>query len=150
MTVRAPVPPVVTRRPAPLTAVLAVTFLGSIGSGGFWAGIFFVTAAWYGFSPVRNLALASLMGVVYAVAAAFAGRLLRAVERWLSPRSALAGTLCVWGLVAVLPLLAPGLEWVLWVAAIIGAAASAVMFPIVESYLTAGRHGRDMRSAIGW
>jgi hypothetical protein len=32
----------------------------------------------------------------------------------------------------------------------VGSAASATAFPIVESYLVAGRHGAAMRSAIGW
>jgi hypothetical protein len=33
---------------------------------------------------------------------------------------------------------------------VLGAAASAVTWPIVESYLSAGRHGAEMRAAIGW
>ncbi len=37
----------------------------------------------------------------------------------------------------------------LWIAALVGSAASATTFPVVESYLTAGRHGAEMRSAIG-
>ena len=44
-----------TDRPAPLHAVLAVTFAGSLSGGVFWAAIFFVTAGHYGFSPARNL-----------------------------------------------------------------------------------------------
>ena len=32
----------------------------------------------------------------------------------------------------------------------LGAVASAVTWPIVESYLSAGRHGAEMRAAIGW
>ena len=64
-------------RPAPLFAVLAVTFLGSVSGGAFWAGLFFVTAAHYGFSPLRNLVLASSMGAVYAVGALRAGAIVR-------------------------------------------------------------------------
>ena len=37
----------------------------------------------------------------------------------------------------------------MWAAALLGAAASAVTWPIVESYLSAGRHGAEMRAAIG-
>ena len=64
-------------RPAPLAAVLAVTFAGSLSGGVFWAAIFFLTANHYGFSPERNLVLAAAMGAVYAIGAATAGRLVR-------------------------------------------------------------------------
>ena len=57
-------------RPAPLAAVLAVTFAGSVSGGVFWAAIFFVTARQYGFTPTGNLVLAAVMGAVYAVTAA--------------------------------------------------------------------------------
>ncbi|HEX3695415.1 MAG TPA: hypothetical protein VH374_08490 [Polyangia bacterium] len=137
-------------RPAPLASVLAVTFLGSVSGGAFWAGIFFVTAKRYGFSPARNLVLASVMGAVYAVAALSVGRLLRALRGRLNPRGALVATLGSWGLASLTPLLAPAAPAVLWVTALIGAAASALTWPIVESYLSAGRHGARMRAAIGW
>jgi hypothetical protein len=133
-------------RPSPLGAVLATTFLGSVSGGAFWAGLFFVTAQAYGFSPVRNLALASLMGVVYAIAALNAGRLARGS----APRAVLFAAFGVWTAAALAPVLWPGSELVLWVTALLGSAASATAFPVVESYLAAGRHGAEMRAAIGW
>jgi hypothetical protein len=136
-------------RPAPLAVLLLVTFLGSVSSGIFWAAIFFVTAGPYHFSPARNLALAAAMGAVYALGARYAGTMLRALERRLSPRAVLGATLAIWGLAALAPL-ALGSEAALWGAALLGAAASAVTWPIVESYLAAGRHGSQMRAAIGW
>jgi hypothetical protein len=126
-----------------------VAFLGSVSSGVFWAGIFFITASRYQFSAVRNLALATAMGAVYAIGARLAGRLVRALERRLTPRAVLAATLLGWGLAALAPVLWPR-EASLWVAALVGPAAGAITWPIVESYLGAGRHGADMRSAIGW
>lgn len=132
-------------RPSPLRAVLAITFLGSVSGGAFWAGLFFVTAQAYGFSPMRNLALASAMGVTYTVAARSSGRLARGA----APRHVLLAAFALWAALACAPLVLPG-EVVLWVTALLGSAASATAFPIVESYLTAGRHGADMRAAIGW
>jgi hypothetical protein len=129
--------------------LLTVTFLGSVSSGVFWAGIIFITAESYHFSATRNLVLATAMGGVYALAARLAGTLVRAVERRLTPRAVLVGTLLAWGLAAIAPIVWPG-EASLWVAALVGAAAAAVTWPIVESYLAAGRHGAAMRSAIGW
>ncbi|MES1204567.1 MAG: hypothetical protein ABUS79_01395 [Pseudomonadota bacterium] len=136
--------------PASLPAVLVITFLGSISSGTFWAGIFFLTAQRYGFSPARNLVLAAAMGAIYALAASRAGRLLRRWERRASPRFILGATLAVWTAAAIAPLLAPNAETVLWAAALTGAVTSALTWPTVESYLAAGRHGPRMRNALGW
>jgi hypothetical protein len=125
--------------------VLGVTVLGSVSSGTFWAGLFFVTAQEYGFSVFANLVLATVMGAVYALAARVAG--------WLAhgrvPRRVMSLALATWTAAALLPLLLPGTVSALWIAALVGSAASATTFPIVESYLTAGRHGAEMRSAIG-
>jgi hypothetical protein len=137
-------------RPAPLGAVLAVTFAGSLSGGVFWAAIFFVTAGHYGFSPGRNLVLAAAMGAVYAVTAAGAGRLVRRLSSSSSPRAVLIAALAGWTIAALAPFAAPHSETVLWGAALLGAVASAVTWPIVESYLSAGRHGAEMRAAIGW
>jgi hypothetical protein len=57
--------------------------------------------------------------------------------------------LATWTIAAAAPLAAPGSEAAIWAGALLGAASSAVTWPIVESYLSAGRHGADMRAAIG-
>jgi hypothetical protein len=137
-------------RPASLGAVLAVTFAGSLSGGVFWAAIFFVTAGHYGFSPARNLMLAAVMGAIYAVAAAGAGMLVRRLASFSSPRAVLLAALAAWTIAALLPLTARRSEALIWAAAMLGAAASAMTWPIVESYLSAGRHGARMRAAIGW
>src|SRR5688572_21778360 len=91
---------------APLTAILLVTFLGSISGGAFWAGIFFVTASHYHFPPSDNLALGAAMGAVYALSARYTGPLLRGLGPRLSPRGALVLTLGIWGAVSLAPLAA--------------------------------------------
>jgi hypothetical protein len=136
--------------PAPLAGVLLVTFLGSISGGAFWAGIFFVTAQHYGFSTLRNLVLAGTMGLLYAISARATGRLSRALQAHLSPRAVLGGALAIWGLASLLPLAARTSEGLLWVAAFVGAVTSAMTWPLIESFLGAGRHGAGMRAAIGW
>ena len=137
--------PVAERR-APLTAVLAVTFFGSVSGGAFWAGLFFVTAQHYGFSPARNLVLAASMGALSAVASWRSG--------WLAarfaPRAVLWAAFALWAAVALLPVALPHAEWALWLTAFLASAASATIWPIVESYVSAGRHGPHMRRAIGW
>src|SRR3954463_8602107 len=136
-------------RPAPLAAVLAVTFTASVSGGVFWQAIFFLTAGHYRFSEGRNLVLAAAMGAIYAATAATAGILVRRLSTSSSPRALLMSVLAAWTIAAVLPLGARHSEPALWGAAFLGAAASAVTWPIVESYLSAGRHGAEMRSAIG-
>ena len=133
------------RPSASLSSVLTVTFFGSVGSGTFWAGLFFVTAEKYRFSALANLALATLMGAVYAIAARVSGRL----AHGRAPRRLLSLTLAIWTAAALVPLLFPSAVGALWIAALVGSAAAATTFPVVESYLTAGRHGAEMRSAIG-
>ena len=136
--------------PAPLPAVLGVTFLGSVTGGVFWVGIFFVTLEHYRFSAIRNLGLALAMGAVYALVARAAGRILAILTRSRGPRRVLTGALGVWGLAAALPLLSPATEALIWASAVIGAGASGLVWPVVESYLGAGRHGAELRRALGW
>lgn len=137
--------PVAERR-APLTAILAVTFFGSVSSGAFWAGLFFVTAQHYRFSPARNLVLAASMGALSAAASWRSGRL---AARF-APRAVLWAAFALWGAVALLPVALPHAQWALWVTAFVASVTSATIWPIVESYVSAGRHGAHMRQAIGW
>jgi len=134
-------------RAAPLSALLGITFLGSVSGGAFWSGLFFVTAEHYRFSAVRNLVLASVMGAIYALAARASGGLAR---RSSAPRAVLTRALALWSVAAILPVLAPSFEPALWAAALLGSIASAVLWPVVESYVAGGRHGPEMRRAIGW
>jgi len=73
----------------------------------------------------------------------------RALERWLSPRGILMWLLIAQALVAVTPLVWTT-HWVLWFVACATSVIAATLWPIVESYLAAGRHGAAMRSAMGW
>jgi hypothetical protein len=125
--------------------VLIVTFFGSVAGGTFWAGLFFVTAERYRFSALANLTLAVMMGAAYAIAARFAGRLARGRV----PRRVLLASLAICTGAMLLPMAFPASLGALWTGALVGVAASAATWPVVESYLTAGRHGAEMRSAIG-
>jgi hypothetical protein len=136
-------------RPASLAAVLSVTFLGSVSGGAFWTATYFVTAVHYGFSPEKNLVLAAIMGAVYAAVARAAGPVLRRFES-VSARTLLAGALAAWGAASLLPLAFPGSEPALWATALAGSVCSALVWPIVESYLGAGRRGPELRRTIGW
>jgi len=129
-----------------MATILGTTFLGSVSGVAFWAGLFFVTAAHYHFPPGRNLILAASMGAVSAVASWMSSR----VAARFAPRSVVSWSFAIWAGVALLPVLFPRSELVLWIAAFSASATSATIWPIVESYVSAGRHGGEMRSAIGW
>jgi hypothetical protein len=66
----------------------------------------------------------------------------------MSPRSTLGLVLLVQALLAPL-VLVPNLA-ILWVAAVAMTALGALQWPIVQHYLASGRHGPEMRNAIGW
>ena len=135
--------------PTPLRAVLGVTFLASIGTGVVWNGVPFIAKHDYGFTKAMTLSLYVVLGAMYVVGAMSTGRVLRWIDRWVKPRAALAIILVLEAVVCV------GLyfvreTWMLWVVACSISVLSSWLWPIIESYLTAGRHGQQMRSAIGW
>lgn len=133
---------------APLWAILAVTWVNSLGSGILWSGIPFVTATQYGFSERGNLALAIAESLIYVVVALASGRMVR----WLGARAGLTprGWLAlVFALQAAGSLLAlAGLAGVIAAACIISAIGAA-LWPVMESYVSSGRHGAAMRRALG-
>jgi hypothetical protein len=130
--------------------VFGVTFLGSITGGVFFAGIYFLTREHYRFSPARNLALALAMGAIYAISAQSAGRLFDLLGGDRGPRRVLAQVFFGMGATALLPVLFPKSEAALWAAALVGSSTSGLAWPAVESFLSAGRHGAELRSALGW
>jgi len=126
-----------------------LTFLCSLGTGVLWNAIFFIAKAEYGFSETDSLLLAFANGVLYTLVAMGAGRYVRVVGRHLSPRSALGLVLLAQALLAPLVMLFPGRP-TLWFVATTLSALGALQWPIVQAFLSAGRHGPEMRAAIGW
>lgn len=132
-----------------LAAVLVVTFLASLGTGAIWNGLAFIAKHNYGFEQPRNLLLHAAMGAVYAIGAFQAGRAARILERHIAPRTLLGLIIGSQTALCILPV-AFDAQWALWVAACGISSLASFMWPLMESYLTAGRHGPDMRRAIGW
>jgi hypothetical protein len=136
-------------QPTSLPAVLAVTLLVSLGSGVFWHGLSFIAKHTYDFSLPRNLALYTVMGAIYMVGAFNAGRFARLASCCMGPRMILGWALALQAALCALPMITPH-EWALWATAGAVSLLSSLIWPIIESYLTAGRHGPVMRSAIAW
>ncbi len=142
-----------------LPLVLLFTAIASFANGAVGHGIFFIAFKLHGFSDIQNLALAFCMYLPYIPAAYFAGRITR---RWGDRRVILFAifvmTMCVAALAWATGLMAAESvnektqalsRMVIWISAPVYISAAGLMWPIVESYLTAGRHGQDMRRAIG-
>lgn len=141
--------PVTMSRPTPLTALFWLTFLASISTGVLWSGISFIAKHDYDYSPTANFLLYFVTAVVYIIVAFSSGRITRGLERFLSPRGIMTLILLGQVILSPLPVVFAG-SWTIWVTAAATSVAGALLWPIVESYLAAGRHGREMRSAMGW
>lgn len=136
-------------QPTPLWAISAVTFLASMGTGVVWNGISFIAKHDYHFTERKTLALYLVLGVTYIAGAFSTSHVLRRLEHLLSPRAVLGLILGSEAVVCSAPYFVHA-DWMLWVVACLMSMLGSWQWPIVESYLTAGRHGPRMRRAIGW
>lgn len=144
--------------PAPLWAVLGFAFLASIGTGVVTNGIYFITRHAYGFGDAGNYLLGLVLGVTYIAGAVATGPMLRrlggdgtAGARRVSPRAVLGITLAVLGLLCAIPIACRGAQgsWPIWLLVALYSPLTGIVWPIVESYVSGGRRGPGLRSAIG-
>lgn len=136
------------RDPVRAIPIGGLTFLCSLGTGVLWNALYFIAESEYGFTERDSLMLAFVNGVLYTVVAVNAGRITRWLGSRLSTRSALAIVLLVQAVLAPLVLI-PHVA-VLWCSAVLMTAFGALQWPVVQHYLASGRHGAEMRSAVGW
>lgn len=134
----------------PLSATYIFTFLTSIGTGIVTSGIYFLTKGSYGFSQIQNYALGVVMGVMYIAGAALAGPATGALRRrfpGLSTRAILGAVTAGMGLICILPISITA-AWAVWLTVIIYNPLSGALWPIVESYVSGGRPGPSLRTAL--
>ncbi len=138
---------------SPLWAVLAVAFLASIGTGVVTNGIYFITKHGYGFSEARNYSLGVVMGITYVAGSLGAGPILRwlRASRRLTTRAALGALLGALGILCIIPLAGRGAAapWPIWLLIALYTPLTGILWPTIESYVSGGRRGGDLRSAIG-
>ncbi len=129
-------------------AIWWVTFLNSIGTGVLWNGLGFVTQRDLKFSEVETTMLFLASGGVYAVAALASGRAVRALAKRTSARGVLA--LLLLAQAAVSPLVyVGGSSAGIVTMVLVTSVTAALLWPIVESFVSGGRSGDAMRRAIG-
>ncbi|NUQ52426.1 MAG: MFS transporter [Phycisphaerales bacterium] len=139
---------------APLSAVLAITFVSSIGTGVVTNGVFFLTKSGFGFSDLDNYWLALALGVTYILAARFSHAAVEFLNRrGLSTRGVMLWTLSLMGALGVLPLIAtrlgPSGSWLVWAMVVLYSPLTGVLWPVVESFLSGARQGEELRKAAG-
>lgn len=138
-------------RPAPLWATLLFTFVNSVCGGAVGIGVFFIARQAYDLPPVRSFALGALGGLIYVLGALAVGPLLAGLIRSsprVTTRRALIGLMLTMAGACALAFSVQR-EWTLWGFIVIYQAASGALWPIVESYLSGGRRGAGLRSAVG-
>ena len=109
----------------------------SFGTGVVWNGVAFIVEHEYGFTRQQTLMLYAVLGATYVVGAMSTGRVLRAIERWLSPRGALWMILLGEATVCTGPWFTDQ-PWMIIAVSCAISVLSSWLWPIVESYLTAG------------
>jgi hypothetical protein len=122
--------------------------MNSIGTGVLWNGLGFVTQHDLKFSEVETTMLFLASGGVYAVAALASGRAVRALARRTSARGVLVLLLLVQAVASPLVYVggtAVGIVTMVLVTSV----TAALLWPIVESFVSGGRSGDGIRRAIG-
>jgi len=132
-----------------LTASLVLTAFASTGTSVVWNGLPFIAKRDYAFTETENLALYLLISLVYVVGAMTSGIGTRLLRAYCSTRTIIGVLLVIQTVIFSLPLFFSS-AWIIWCAGGVAGACSAWLWPTVESYLVAGRHGKDMRRSIGW
>ncbi|GMV24262.1 MAG: hypothetical protein AMXMBFR58_02930 [Phycisphaerae bacterium] len=148
--------------PSPLWAVNAFSFLNSFGTGVITSGIFLVTKNTYDFSRTTNYLLGIVVGVTYIASTLGTGRVIAWLRRRgvpltgrrtlgiLMPLMAAACVLPYVGLrmLAVEPGRAPP-SWPVWLMVVTYIPLTGVLWPVIESYVSGGRRGEELRSSMG-
>jgi hypothetical protein len=141
-----------------MPAVLGFSFLNSMGTGVVTSGIYFLTAQGYAFTQRQNYLFGVALGVTYIVGALAAAPALEWLIRRspaVSSRGVLATLMIVMAALCAAPLVSTKLAhgtppaWPVWLMAIAYSPLTGVLWPMVESFISGGRKGPALRSAIG-
>lgn len=138
-------------RASPLWVVLLFAFTNSIGSAVLSAGIFFLAENRFDFSRTELYGLGLVYGLTYIPGALLIGPLLRrlpADRAWGNPRAAIGAIMLLMAGMSILPVVFQQ-SWTLWAMMAVYSPISGMLWPMVESYVSGGRTGKSLRSAIG-
>ncbi len=144
--------PLVDASASPLSAVLPFAALNSLTTGAVMCAISTITQQAYAFGVDTNYFLGVEMGVAYIAGAMFAGPVIRrACARFpsLTMRRVLAFVMFGSAAACAIPAI-PGIgPLAAWLFMAIYTPLAGALWPIVESYVSGGRHGEALRGSIG-
>ncbi len=143
----------------PLWLILTFVFLNSMGSGVITTGFVFL-AQTYNFSPRMGYVMGLAQGITYIVGALFVGPCLARLGREsgrIKSRTVLVLLMLMLTGLCLLPLLirafnpasAALVTWPFWMLVLGYSMLTGVLWPIAESYMSGGRSGQSLRSAMG-
>jgi hypothetical protein len=157
--------------PSPLGAILVFSFLNSACTGAVTNGSAFIATSAYNFSTMQNYGLALLQGSTYiagALAAAPVLSRLGAGKRGakggaaIAPRTVLVWLMLAFAALCFIPWVARAVSgpsgdpradgggaWAVWLLIALYSPLAGVLWPIIESFLSGGRSGGALRSAVG-
>lgn len=136
---------------SPLVATAGVTWIDNLGASTALIGVYFVAKRAYEFTPTMLLLLGLLQGLTYIIASLTAGPLTRALAgpgRGLSTRALLAWLHVMLALVCAIPILIRA-PFAMWLVVGLYAPLTGILWPTIESFLSAGRRGEDLRRSSG-
>lgn len=132
-------------------ATLLLSWVDNLGAAAALIGVYFVAESAYGFSARQSLLLGVVQGVPYVLAAAMSGRIVRGLAgpaRRMSTRTLLALIHVLLAGLCMLPWLwrSPAAIWVM-----VGlySPLTGLLWPTIESFLSAGRTGSELRRVTG-
>lgn len=142
-------------------ASFAFSFTNSLGTGVVTSGVYFLTSHFYAFSRIENYALGVTQGAMYVAGALYAGRIVRGLKgAGLSTRGVLLCLMLVMCVLCAIPMLAMKLPagtdparpaaWPIWATVTLYSPLTGVLWPLIESYVSGGRRGENLRSTVGW
>lgn len=137
--------------------MLLYTFAASVGTGVVTNGVYFLARQAYGFDARANYLLGTALGATYIAGALGVGPALRRAARrlpWLSTRGVLAGVTIALAVLCAVPVLARAIQpgggsWPVWFLVMTYGPLTGCLWPITEAFLSGGRKGRALRSAVG-
>lgn len=146
--------------PTPTRASFTFSFINSMGGSVVTSNaLYFLTKQGFEFSQSMNFLLGCLLGVVYIAGALAAKPLLdrlRILFPSLSTRGVLSALMLVLAALCFVPQASASsapdgkpAAWAIWAVVLLYSPATGMLWPIVESYVSGGRSGSNLRSTMG-
>ncbi len=136
---------------SPLWAAAAATWIDNLGASTALMGVYFVAKRAYDFAPASLFLLGLVQGATYILAALAAGPLTRRLAgagRPISTRTLLVMLHVMLACVCAVPGFYRS-PIAMWIVVGVFSPLSGVLWPMIESFLSAGRTGDDLRRSSG-